>query len=169
MLRKRFTRTELRRLEDISLFVNQRLELIEGDLLEKNGPKTRPSVDRIPAAGDDQAYSEPEPDLAVLQAPDPPYANRHPRGDELRLVVEVADTSAAFDRNIKAALYARAGVPEYWVVDFQGRAIFVYRGSRDGVWHSVVRLAEPDTLSPDSQPDSTAQVSSLLPPAPKSN
>jgi hypothetical protein len=50
MLRKRFTRTELRRLEDISLFVNQRLELIEGDLLEKNGPKTRPRLDRIPAA-----------------------------------------------------------------------------------------------------------------------
>jgi Uma2 family endonuclease len=65
--------------------------------------------------------SEPEPDLALIVAPSSPA--HHPR--TALLVVEVSISTHAIDRNVKASLYAKAGVPTYWVVDVPGKAIEV--------------------------------------------
>jgi Uma2 family endonuclease len=70
--------------------------------------------------------SEPEPDLAVVRAEDETAAGRHP--STALLVIEIADSSARHDLEVKARLYARAGIPEYWLVLVKDRAIAVLRG-----------------------------------------
>jgi Uma2 family endonuclease len=72
------------------------------------------------------AFSLPEPDLAVVRGRAQDYGARHPRGDEALLVVEICRTSQKVDHS-KAAVYAAAGVPEYWIVDLVARCITVHR------------------------------------------
>jgi Uma2 family endonuclease len=79
--------------------------------------------------------------MAVLRERKPEHNRRHPRGDELVLVVEVADTSAAFDLTRKAELYANSGVPEYWVVDLPRRLVVRQREPRDGKYRLVDAFA----------------------------
>jgi Uma2 family endonuclease len=62
--------------------------------------------------------SVPEPDVAVVHGPRGDFRRRHPTGRETALVVEVAESSVSLDRK-KAAIYARAGVPEYWIVNLE--------------------------------------------------
>jgi Uma2 family endonuclease len=63
------------------------------------------------------AYSEPQPDLSILKPRADFYASAHPTPGDILLVVEVADTSFRYDRDIKIPLYARAGIAETWLVD----------------------------------------------------
>lgn len=70
--------------------------------------------------------SEPEPDVALL-VPRDDYDSRHPRPEDVLLVIEVADTSLDFDRHVKPLLYARAGIPELWVVGLREERVHVYR------------------------------------------
>jgi len=72
-------------------------------------------------------YTEPEPDLALIQAPLTRYADHHPRPEEVYLVIEVADTTLQKDRMVKLPLYAKAGIPECWIVNLEGEAIEAYR------------------------------------------
>jgi len=69
--------------------------------------------------------SEPEPDLALVRPKR--YGVRHPHPDEIFLLVEVADSSLRRDRDLKPVVYARAGIPEYWLVNVQTREILVHR------------------------------------------
>ena len=81
-------------------------------------------------------YTEPEPDLAIIQAPLTRYVDHHPRPEEVYLVIEVADTTLQKDRMVKLPLYARAGIPECWIVNVEGKAIEVYREPEaDGYLH----------------------------------
>jgi len=70
--------------------------------------------------------SWPEPDVSVIHAADSNYLERHPRGDESVLVVEVCQTSHNRDHE-KIARYAAAGVPEYWLLDVPGRLLELHR------------------------------------------
>jgi Uma2 family endonuclease len=70
--------------------------------------------------------SEPEPDLVVLRGPVRAYVGRHPGPQDLALVIEVADSSIDYDRGLKARIYARAGVPIYWVVNLVDGQVEVY-------------------------------------------
>ena len=126
--RKRFTRSDVSRLSAAGIFEGQRYELIEGDLIDKMGqnPPHAWTVafvhlwlakifggdlvrGRLPieVSREDHEHSEPEPDLVVLEESKPEYVTRHPRGDELQLLIEVADTSVYFDKCVKIALYGR--------------------------------------------------------------
>jgi Uma2 family endonuclease len=69
--------------------------------------------------------SEPEPDLAVVRAEDARSRTRHP--ETALLVIEVAGDSLRLDRESKAVLYARAGVPEYWIVNLAAASVEVFR------------------------------------------
>src|ERR1700722_8222919 len=165
--RKRFARDELRRMEESGILVG-RYELIEGDLIEKTGQNpahanalrlmcawlaacfgmARLSIQLpIEVAPGDQPRSQPEPDIAVLNALLPDYSQRHPRGDELTLAVEIADSSSRFDLATKANLYARAGVPEYWVLDVTRRVLVIHRDPENGMYRSVERFAEQETAT----------------------
>jgi Uma2 family endonuclease len=70
--------------------------------------------------------SEPEPDLAVIRGSRRDYQDRHPSSQDAALVVEVADTSLRQDRSAKKRVYARAGIPIYWIVNLNARQIEVY-------------------------------------------
>lgn len=70
--------------------------------------------------------SEPEPDVAVVQGSPRQYADRHPGAEETALVIEVADSTLSRDRGLKKRIYARAGIPIYWIVNLVERKIEVY-------------------------------------------
>jgi Uma2 family endonuclease len=69
--------------------------------------------------------SDPEPDLAVVRGKAGDYRRKHPTGEDVGLVIEVADSTVGRDRK-KAAIYARADIPHYWIVNLDDRQIEVY-------------------------------------------
>jgi len=184
--RKRFTRSEVDRMLELGIFDGQRCELIDGELIDKMGqnPPHAYAIRKLFAwligffeAGrlqiqspvevkpGDNEWSLPEPDLAVLAEADGEYRTRHPRGDELLLVVEVevADTSLHQDLTTKRDLYARASVGEYWVLDLQSRRLIVHRRPEQGEYRETAILAESDPASCGSHPEQTIVVRDLLP------
>jgi len=72
-------------------------------------------------------YSEPLPDIALLRPRADDYRSAHPGPDDCLLVVEVADSSLAYDRDVKLPRYARAGISEVWLVDLAGRRLLIHR------------------------------------------
>lgn len=73
------------------------------------------------------AASEPEPDVSVVRREAAIALDRHPGAGDTALIIEVADSSLALDRNRKQAIYAAAGIPEYWIVNLAQRCVEVYR------------------------------------------
>src|SRR5205823_2049672 len=71
--------------------------------------------------------SEPQPDLAILRPKPDFYESGHPTAADILLVIEVSDTTLAFDRDVKVPLYARQGIPEVWLESVRQAAIVVYR------------------------------------------
>ena len=180
---KRFTREEFDRLLDIGFFDGQRFELIDGELIDKMGQKPPHEYTirvltswlsaifparcvlvqlSIEAAQGDRELSLPEPDLAVIAEDNPEHRTRHVRGDEVLLAIEVADTSLRQDLVRKRAMYARAGVGEYWVVDIPGRRVVVHRTPVDEQWSEVFAVTGADRLAPPTQSDQPITVESLF-------
>ena len=106
--------------------------------------------------------SEPQPDVTLLAPREDWYAGAHPGPGDALLAVEVADTSAAWDRRRKVPLYARAGVPEVWVVDLAAGAVHTYRRPAGGSYAEVGRVGPGDHLAPAAFPDAAVDVSFLL-------
>ena len=92
-------------------------------------------------------HDAPQPDLAVLKRRADGYP-RHPRARDILLVIEVADTTLAYDRDVKIPLYARAGIPEAWLVDLGAEAITVYREPGPDGYTDVVAVTRSETLRP---------------------
>ena len=82
-------------------------------------------------------YSEPQPDIAVLKRRDDFYRHAHPRPEDILLVIEVSDSTLDFDRKVKVPLYARAGIPEAWVVNLPEERIEVYSDPAGGEYQTV--------------------------------
>jgi Uma2 family endonuclease len=78
------------------------------------------------------ARSVPEPDLAIVQGPEETYDLRHPNADDAELVIEVAESSLAYDRGEKGPLYAEARIAEYWIVNVVDLQVEVYTQPRAG-------------------------------------
>ncbi len=93
--------------------------------------------------------NEPEPDLSILRPRADCYAGGHPTAADTLLVIEVADTSLAYDLDIKVPLYARHGVPEVWVIEAATRRTHVFRGpTAGGAGYAERRVIEPDEPLP---------------------
>ena len=107
--------------------------------------------------------SEPEPDLAVLVYREDLYSSRRPVADDVLLLVEVSDSSLAFDRDIKGAVYAQSGVCEYWIVNLNQATVEVYRDPQaDGRFATVTTARAGDILTPRKIPDLTLDVNAIL-------
>ncbi|MEE9285700.1 MAG: Uma2 family endonuclease [Dehalococcoidia bacterium] len=106
--------------------------------------------------------SEPQPDLALLVPRSDFYAAAHPGPEDVLLVIEVAETSADFDRQVKAPLYARAGVREVWLVDLPSRRVEVYRSPSGDTYRDVQTLGPGKRLAPQAFPDAEASVDEIL-------
>lgn len=72
-------------------------------------------------------HGQPQPDVALLRPPIERYRETHPQSADIMLVVEVAETSTAYDRQTKIPAYARAGIPEAWLINLPADGIEVYR------------------------------------------
>jgi Uma2 family endonuclease len=79
--------------------------------------------------------------------------------------VEVADTSYQYDRRVKLPLYARAGVPEYWIVDLRHDIVEVYRDRAADAYASMTSVGRGGTVTPAAFPDVVLPVNDILPPA----
>lgn len=138
------------------------VRLIQGRFQELLGRRAILSVQlpiRLGEAG------EPQPDVAVLRARGDAYAREHPAPADVLLVVEVSDTTLVFDREVKAALYARAGLVEYWLVDLPNRLIVVHRSPAADGYRELVRASAGDTVSPAAFPDVRLAVDEVFAPA----
>src|SRR5262249_2651056 len=92
-------------------------------------------------------WTEPEPDLAVLKPRQDFYREAQPSPADLLLVVEVAESSLAYDRRVKGPLYARYGVPEVWLIDLPNQQIHFYRDPAGEQYREVSSTSTPGSIS----------------------
>ena len=183
---RRWTRREYDRLIELGvLHEDEPIELLAGRLVVREPQRTPHAVAtqlaaealraafgagwmvrvQLPLALDDE--SEPEPDVAVVRGAPRDYLRDHPSAPAL--VVEVAHASLRADRLLKAHLYARAGIAEYWIVNLIDRVLEVHRlptGPRSGrraEYADVRRIALSEFVAPLAAPSATIAVTDLLP------
>lgn len=179
--RKRWTRANVEFLERSGLLPG-RYELLDGEIVSKMGQNRRHAravmrviayllgifgTERIQTQAtmevrkDDQITNQPEPDFVVLRE----AIDRNPNGTDVLLAVEISDSTQGDDLGHKVALYARAGIAEYWVLDVAAGKLFVFRqpDAENGEWNDKPEFTAGDTVAPLSAPDSPVLVGSLLP------
>lgn len=175
-----WTCEEYERMGDVGLIgPEERTELIEGVIYRMAAQKSRGAVaiglvqealQRAFGAGVHTRIqlpmllgerSEPEPDVAVVSGSPRDYLPRHP--SMAFLVVEVSDTTLAFDRGIKSALYARAAIPEYWIVNVVRGQLEVHRDPGPDGYRLRMVLKRGDSVSPLARPHSSIPIADLLP------
>ena len=105
--------------------------------------------------------NEPQPDLALLRPRPDYYADAHPGPDDVLLIIEVADTSLAFDREEKIPLYAAAGIREVWLVDLVDKSLSVFRAPAQGVYTEGTRHRSGARITIPGLPDALLAVSDL--------
>jgi Uma2 family endonuclease len=88
----------------------------------------------------------------------------HPTAADVRLLVEVSDTTLRFDRGKKLKAYARFGIPDYWILNLRERRLEVYRDPAGPEYRSVALYIEEQVVSPREAPNASIQVADLLPP-----
>jgi hypothetical protein len=100
--------------------------------------------------------------VALLRRREDFYANAYPGPADVLLLVEVADTSLAYDRDVKVPLYAQAGIPEVWLLDLNKRELAVYRSPVNGKY-TEVRYPQPaDTVAPVLLPEASYFVEQVV-------
>ena len=183
---KHWRRVEYERLVDRGVFEGEPLELIGGQLIVAE-PKGSPHAAAVGMAGDAlrtalppgwivriqdpvllDDESVPEPDVAVVPGRHGDYRHAHPA--RAALIVEVAESSLAFDRTQKGSLYARAGIADYWIVNLEERVVEVYRHPGPDLtapvgWRytSVDRFRPGEWVTPHDVPAAPLAVAALLP------
>ena len=106
--------------------------------------------------------SEPRPDVVLLRPQAEFYTHVHPEAHDVYLIIEVADTSVAVDRNIKFPIYARAGVPEAWLLDVSAERLEVYRHPTAHGYQDVRLLQRGAPVAPQAFPDLALTIDDLL-------
>ena len=181
IIRKRFTVDEYHRMVDVGILEpKERLELIDGEIVEMTpiGHRhfvrvLRVSTLFIKAFGDGAAVSvqssirlndwtEPEPDLVVFKPRPDFYAGKKPTPQDVLFVMEVADTSLQYDRNVKVPLFAAAGIPEVWIEDAKNDVLYVYRDPLGGNYAVTIEAKRGDLISPIAFPDIQFPIDHLL-------
>ncbi len=107
-------------------------------------------------------HSQPQPDVLLLRWRDDHYRRAHPTAGDVLLLVEVAETSADYDRQVKVPLYARHGVGEVWLVDLERGQVEVYRRPGGGGYGEVVVLGRGERVSPGAFPELSLAVDDIL-------
>lgn len=109
--------------------------------------------------------NEPEPDLAVTRAVAEHYLiHGSPPLEDVRLAIEVSDSTLQKDLTRKAALYARGGLTDYWVLDLNARRLFVHRAPNPDGYTDVLAYTAPESVAPLSAPHHPIRIADLLPP-----
>jgi Uma2 family endonuclease len=104
--------------------------------------------------------SVPEPDIAWV--PQRRYKTARPASRDVALVIEVALSSLAYDRDVKGRLYAEAGIAEYWIVNGEEQCVEVYRSPQDGAYREQFAVSGAEKVSPLAAPDAWLDVADLF-------
>jgi hypothetical protein len=104
--------------------------------------------------------SIPQPDVALLRPRS--YKRKGGTTDDVLLVIEVADTSLRYDRTVKMRLYARAGIPEYWIVDTNTEALEIYRSPSGERYADQLRPSRDELVGPPAFPEAALPIASIF-------
>jgi Uma2 family endonuclease len=186
--KRRFNRAEYYKMAEMGMFDGQRVELIDGEVIQM-APQMERHVVAIAlvakalgrAIGDDywirqqapvlvDESSEPEPDIAVVPGAPRDYRDYQDHPQKPLLAVEVSETTYRFDSKIKSRLYASTGIEDYWIVNLNANRLEVYRqpvaddaqpfGHR---YADVKLLAASDVVTALAFPQAQINVADLLP------
>ena len=107
-------------------------------------------------------FSELQPDLALVLPRDDHYRWNHPDATDALLVIEVSLTTARYDREVKAPLYARHGIPELWLIDLQAGMVNLLREPEDGEYRRTLTSASPGVAPLAALPDVSIDLAGVL-------
>ncbi|MCC6472670.1 MAG: Uma2 family endonuclease [Burkholderiales bacterium] len=178
--RRLFTAEEFHRMGEAGILGREdRIELIDGELVNMApiGKVHASRVNRLDrllqrAVGEDVLVwvqspislpprSEPQPDIALLRARPDDYASALPVAADVLLVIEVADSSLAYDRDVKLGLYARHGIPECWILDIEHRKLQIYREPTLEGYRATLEPGPADPISPQAAEEIVLRVDDL--------
>ena len=179
--RRRFTVAEYYAMADAGILSeNDRVELLDGDLIVMppigdwhaggvkffNNTMLPKLLGRAMIAVQDPVrldeHSEPQPDVTLLQWRDDFHRNGHPGPGDVLLLIEVADSSIEFDRTAKLAAYARAGIPEMWIVARPERRVEAYTDPTGDSYATVRHFGPGESIAPQAFPDIVLEVARII-------
>jgi Uma2 family endonuclease len=179
--RKLFSVDEYYRMLDAGILTeDDRVELIDGEILQMspigirhagcvNGANylfTREFMGKAVVSIQNPLrlsdYTEPEPDVVLLKPRSDQYRGKHAQADDALLVLEVADTTLTYDRDVKLPRYAAAGVPEVWIEDLTADRLLVYRNPVGGRYQTELTLKPTDSVSVQALPGTSFAVDEFL-------
>lgn len=168
---RRFTVEEYYRMAEAGILAeDDRVELLDGEIVQISpiGPRHAGTVARLQRTLERRvgeraivwvqnpirlsATSEPQPDACLLRPRRDYFTRRHPRPEDVLLVIEVADASLRYDREVKLPAYARAGIPEVWLLDLAGERLGLFRDPIQGGYRSTREYARGDDVVCDALP-----------------
>jgi Uma2 family endonuclease len=182
--RKKWNVQECRFLTESGLLEPGKYELIEGEIVFKMGQSRlhiaiinkiifllaaifgQESIQNQAqiGIGERDEFNDPEPDVAVLRGSVDDYLEREPDpANEVLLLVEVSNSSLKGDTTVKAQIYARHGLPEYWVVAIPNRELIVYRQPTADGYASVQAYRENESVTPLAAPTASVSLADMLP------
>ncbi|WP_026100630.1 Uma2 family endonuclease [Synechococcus sp. PCC 7336] len=175
-----WTVDDYHRMIEAGLFADRRVELLQGEIVEM--PPENPTHnytnhqalgylqsllgDRAdvlsPGPIDLNAWgSEPEPDIAIVRPPLSCYKHRHPNPEDIHWLIEISNSTLAYDLNDKQRLYALAGISEYWAIDVQASQAWVHR-QPEGEQYRVKTAIAAGSISPLAFPAIAVDLVQLL-------
>ena len=181
---RQFTNSEYHAMDDAGVFApDERVQLIAGEIVAMSPMGSRHAAgvtlineafytsgqlsgrasirSQLPVVVPDN--SEPEPDFMLLVRRDDRYARAHPLPEDVLLLVEVADSTLAYDRRVKLPLYAAAGIPESWLMNLQDDVIEAHTDPAPNGYRTVRRYRLGDAIAPIEFPELLIPVSQLIP------
>ncbi len=181
VVRRKITVKEYDQMYEAGIFQpDERLELINGEII-KMPPMNAPHIayvailtellvkklaqraiifTQLPIVLNDD--SEPEPDISVLKWKKDRYFSAKPTACEVYLLIEVASTSLMYDREVKLPLYARARIPEVWILKVQDQQLEVYRHPKENTYTEQRLLQPSDKIAPLAFPDIELTLSDIF-------
>ncbi len=177
--RRRFTVYDYHRMAEAGiLHEDDRVELIEGEIVEMTAIGTRHftcvnTLTRllVSLAGNEAIVSvqnpvrldgqtEPQTDLAIIRARD--YRRSLPGPEDVLLLIEVSDTTLAYDRDVKLPLYARAGIPEGWIVDLSNGVVERHTNPSGDIYRHVEKVRRGQEISSAALPGLAVVTNAIL-------
>jgi Uma2 family endonuclease len=170
LTKRRFTADEYHRMAQVGILGERGVELIDGEIVVMTpighrhaAVVTHATRALVRAAGDKaivqpqgsvrlDLFYEPEPDLVLLRPRADFYSTRSRGPQDVLLVIEVADSSLEYDRDVKGPAYATAAIPEYWLVDLNGNVLWGYSSPEAGAYRTVEPFRRGQSIAPQLLP-----------------
>lgn len=179
--RKRFTVTEFQRMVEAGILQeDDRCELLNGEIVQMVavGRKHAAKVNRLNGLFgrvlnntiivsvqnpvELGAFSQPQPDIALLRWQDDYYESAYPTAEDVYLLIEVADSTLETDRAVQLPLYAQTGIPEVWIVDLLDQQVEVYRQPIEGAYADAQVFRTGQSLTIGALPEVSIGVDEIF-------